>query len=261
VRRSRAAPGDGRAGTGRTIGALGLAYALGSAATAGVALAYFAGFLAGVVPRSVDTGPSVRWAQAVGRDVAVLALFGLQHSVMARSTVKRALARVVPPALERSTYVLLSALGLALVMWQWRPIPALVWRVDTPLGVLLMRALLVAGVLVVLAASRAIEAFGLLGLPQAYAAYRGERTPAARFVTPGPYRVVRHPIQAGTLVVLWATPVMTAGHLLLAGVFTVYVLIALRYEERDLVRAFGAEYAAYRERVPALVPRPGRRAR
>lgn len=244
----------------RTVGWFGLAYALASTAAVLVSLAWFVGFLAAVLPRSVDAGPRAGVAAAATRDVAVLALFGLQHSVMARPAVKRALARVTPPDLERSTYVLLSSLLLALVMWQWRPIAAVVWRVDAPVGALLLRALFAAGLLEATLASWAIDAGALLGVRQAIAGFRGMALPPPRFATPGPYGLVRHPIQSGTLVALWAAPVMTMGHALLAAVFTAYVLIALRYEERDLEREFGATYAAYRQRVPALLPRLRRRA-
>lgn len=251
--------GTTRPGAARDVGWPGLAFALGTAAAALLSLAWFVGFLADVVPRSVDTGPRAGLAAAAARDVALLALFGAQHSVMARPAVKRVLARFTPPALERSGYVLASTVLLALLMWQWRPIAAEVWRVDARPGALLLRALFVAGLLEAMLATAVIDGAALLGVRQAVAGFRCQALPPARFVTPGPYRLVRHPIQTGTLVALWAAPVMTAGHAVLAAGFTAYVLIALRYEERDLVREFGAAYEAYRRRVPALVPRPGRR--
>jgi len=175
--------------------------------------------------------------------------------VMARRSFKRWWTRVVPTSIERSTYVLASSVVIGLIIWQWRPMPSLVWHVEHPIGTGLLWALFGIGWATALISTFLISHAELFGLQQVWARWRETLPEASAFQTPFFYRVVRHPMQAGIALGLWATPTMSAGHLLLAAGMTVYILIGLYFEERDLVRAFGARYAAYREQVPKLVPR------
>ena len=216
----------------------------------------FIGFV-GDLPlhRSVDGGPSAPLAQAVLVDLALLGLFGLQHSLMARAAFKRWWTRAVPPALERSTYVLASSLALAILMWQWLPIPApIVWEFSGP-AALALQVLFWSGWAVMLASSFLIDHGELFGLKQVYWFVMKERAPQQPFRTPAFYRYVRHPLYTGLLAAFWATPRMTAGHLLFAAGFTAYILVGIRFEERDLVAQFGSRYVQYRRRVGMLLPR------
>lgn len=216
-------------------------------------IGYFVLFVAGiVVPKTVDRG-SGPLGPALLVDMLLLLLFGLQHSIMARTSVKRRLERVVPQALERSTFVLASGLVLLLIFWLWRPIPAIVWYADGT-SATVARAALWGGVILAVASTFVFSHTELFGLQQPYRYLRGGPPAASGFRIPLLYRVVRHPMHLGMLIVLWATPVMTTGHLLFALGMTVYVLVGIRFEERDLIRAFGDEYRAYRLEVPALVP-------
>lgn len=216
-------------------------------------IGYFFLFVAGVlVPKTVDRG-SGPLGPTVLVDLVLLLLFGLQHSTMARPSVKRRLARVVPQALERSTFVLVSGLVLLLVFWLWRPIPALLWYADGT-SAIVARAALWGGVLLAVVSTFVFSHTELFGLQQAYRHLRGHAPTASGLRVPPLYRVVRHPMHLGMLIVLWATPVMTAGHLLFALGMTAYVLVGIHFEERDLIRMFGEGYRAYRREVPALIP-------
>jgi protein-S-isoprenylcysteine O-methyltransferase Ste14 len=221
---------------------------------------YLIGFVGDlVVPRTVDhalTGPV---GLAVAVDVLLVALFAVQHSVMARPAFKRWWTRYVPSSIERSTYVLLTSLLLALLFWQWRSIPAIVWDVTSPPGRLVIWALFWLGWAIVLAATFMINHFELFGLRQVYSAWRQRPLTETGFRVTLLYRVVRHPLVLGFIIAFWAAPTMTAGHLLFAAVMTGYILVALQFEERDLLATLGARYAAYRETVPMLVPLPHRR--
>uniref|UniRef100_UPI0035CA66B8 methanethiol S-methyltransferase n=1 Tax=uncultured Sphingomonas sp. TaxID=158754 RepID=UPI0035CA66B8 len=222
---------------------------------------YLIGFVGGfaVLPRTVDFGPAAPAPLAIAGDLALIAVFGLQHSVMARPGFKRRWARIVPPVLERSIYVLLASLVLILLFAGWRPIPIVLWAVADPVGTPILWALFATGWGIVLASTYMINHFELFGLSQTWAHFRGRQPGAARFVTPIFYRVVRHPLYSGFLLAFWATPVMTVGHLVLALGMTAYVLIAIWHEERDLVDMFGDEYRDYRARVGMLAPGIGRR--
>jgi len=214
-----------------------------------------------VVPRSIDTGPAAPVALAILIDVGLLSLFAVQHSVMARQGFKRRWRRIVPGWLERSTYVLAASLVLALLMWAWRPLPQTIWSVEAPALRFLLWTLFGAGWGVVLLSTFLIDHFRLFGLKQVWAGLRGRQLEPPAFETPGLYRHVRHPLYLGFLMAFWATPTMTVGHLLFAGVWTSWILLAIRLEERDLAAFHGPDYEKYQRRVPMLVPAPRRAAR
>lgn len=217
---------------------------------------YAFGFVANVaVPKSIDSMPADSFMKALGINVALLAVFALQHSVMARKGFKTMWTRVIPKAAERSTYVLCSSLALILLFWQWRPMGGVVWQMSDPVAVMMMHVIAVAGWLTVLATTFLLNHFDLFGLRQIWFNLRGLDYTPLRFSTPGPYRYVRHPLYAGWLMAFWATPTMTAAHLVFSVLTTVYILVAIRFEERDLEREHGHSYAQYRKRVPMLVPR------
>jgi protein-S-isoprenylcysteine O-methyltransferase Ste14 len=236
-------------------GILTLAYGVFSYLVFFVTFVYAIGFVGNlVVPKSLDSGPTDPWFTAVAINLALLALFAVQHSVMARPAFKRFLTRLVPDAAERSTYVLASSLALIVLFWQWRPLGGIVWNVENEVG----RAVLVGGFAfgwtLVLVTTFLINHFDLFGLRQTWRAFRGRPQAPLRFVMPVLYRVVRHPLYVGWLFAFWCTPTMTVAHLLFALMTTGYILFAIPLEERDLMRAH-PEYAGYRKRVPMLVPR------
>lgn len=219
---------------------------------------YGVGFLSDVlVPRTVDSGPMDPFATALAVDLGLIALFGLQHSVMARPGFKRWWTRFVPEHLERSTYVLLASVTLLLVFWLWRPIPGEIWTVEATWARWSLWALYGAGWAGVYVAGEAIDSDHLMGVSQVRDHLEGEEISSPGFQTPGPYRFVRHPIQLSFLVAFWATPRMTVGHIVFSAGMTLYILVGLLFEERDLVRSFGDRYLDYRQRVPKLIPGVG----
>jgi len=215
---------------------------------------YAIGFVGGfLVPRTLDGAATGSLAKALLIDLGLLALFAVQHSVMARPWFKAAWTRLVPEALERSTYVLFSSAALILMFWQWRPLGGVVWSVDGDAAKLALRALFGFGFGLVLVSTFLINHFDLFGLRQVWLYLLGKPYTPLTFGTPGPYRLVRHPLYVGWFFAFWATPTMTLAHLLFAVMTAGYILIAIQFEERDLVRAHG-EYADYRRRVPMLIP-------
>lgn len=216
---------------------------------------YAIGFVSGIaVPKTIDAGTVKPIAETLAVNLALLSVFALQHSVMARKSFKRWWTKTVPQPVERSTYVLFSALALALLIWQWRPMPEAVWQIGNPSLAMAVQGLSLLGWAIAFLATFMISHFELFGLNPVVVHLVGTKMPEARFRTPGLYRVVRHPIYFGFLVAFWAAPVMTYGHLLFAVVMTAYILVGVAFEERDLVAAFGDEYRAYRARVAMLVP-------
>jgi len=232
-----------------------LLYAIVSYAVFFVSFLYSLGFVGNyLVPKSIDVGGATHWSEAIVVDMLLLGLFAIQHSIMARPAFKRWSAQFVPEASQRSTYVLLASLIQLLLFWQWRPIPNQIWMVDGVAAWLLI-GIYWLGWLIMLASTFMIDHFDLSGLRQAFSALRGAEVPGQLFKTPLLYKVVRHPIMLGLLLAFWATPEMTAGHLLFAIMTTAYILVGVQFEERDLIAEFGATYQHYRQRVPMLLPR------
>ena len=213
-----------------------------------------------VVPRTVDIGPAAPVAAAVVIDVALIALFGVQHSVMARQGFKARWTRVIPVPAERSVYVLMASAALIILMSFWRPIDGMVWSVTNPLGETLLWALFALGWGIVLLSTFLLNHFELFGLQQAWLHMRGRAAEPHQLRQPLFYKWVAHPLYSGFFLAFWATPHMSYGHLLLAAGVSVYMLIAIRYEERDLTNYYGEDYTRYRSSVGMIFPRFGRRA-
>lgn len=225
-----------------------------------VAFLYAVGFVAGLgVPKHIDSGASGDFGTALAIDLLLLSLFAVQHSGMARPGFKRWWTRFVPPPIERSTYVLVSSLVLIALFWFWRPLPSLLWNVESDAARIALYGLSGVGWLLVLAGTFVINHFELFGLRQVWR-YSQQRPSAEEpFVVRALYRIVRHPIMLGFLVAFWATPTMSLGHLLFALMTTGYIVVAVKFlEERDLVAQFGDTYRDYQRRVPMLLPLPRR---
>jgi len=232
-----------------------LLYAIVSYAVFFASSLYAIGFVGNyIVAKSIDTGGAANISEAIVVDLMLLGLFAIQHSIMARPVFKRWFAGIIPEACQRSTYVLLSSLILLLLFWQWQPIPIQVWQIGG-IAAWFLTGVYWLGWLIAFASTFMIDHFDLSGLRQAYFALRGAKDPGQTFRTPLLYKIVRHPLMLGFLLAFWATPAMTAGHLLFAVMTTAYILVALQFEERDLIAVFGATYQQYRERVPMLLPR------
>ena len=224
-------------------------------------LVFFATFLYAIaflgdfaVPKAIDSGVEGSLARALAINAALLGLFAVQHSVMARPWFKRAWTRIVPPAAERSTYVLFASLAMILMFWKWEPMGGVIWELESPVGRFLSYGIYAFGWVLLLVATFLINHFDLFGLRQVYLNFRGREYTGLQFRTPLLYRYVRHPIYVGWLCIFWATPKMTVAHLVFAVATTAYILMAIPWEERDLLRAHGEVYQRYREQVPKLIP-------
>jgi methanethiol S-methyltransferase len=216
---------------------------------------YAVGFVAQiVVPKTIDSGPTSPWPGALLINLALMSIFAVQHSGMARQGFKKLFARVALPAIERSTYVLAASLTLILLFWQWQPMPAVVWNVEHPVLAGVVTACGALGWLIALYSTFLISHFELFGLTQVVAHFAGRMAEPVKFKTPGLYRLIRHPIYLGFIIAFWSAPTMTQGHLLFAAVTTAYIFVGIYLEERDLVSLFGHEYRRYRERVAMLLP-------
>lgn len=221
---------------------------------------YVPGFILNIlVPKSIDTGVPGPLGAALLVNILLLAAFAVQHSGMARSGFKAWLTRSLPEPAERSTYVLLSSLLLYILFWQWRPIPVVVWQVDHPVGSSILIGLCLTGWLIVFYATLLIDHFDLFGMRQVVLQFREKPYTHRAFTTPSLYKYIRHPLYLGWFIFFWATPRMTAGHLLFAVVTTTYILIAINWEERDLVKALGEPYQRYQETTPKILPFPRKR--
>ena len=211
-----------------------------------------------IVPRSIDLAPGRAESLTLRLiiDALLLSLFAIQHSVMARAWFKRKWTQVVSPALERSTYVLIASLILLLLFWQWRPLglARVAWDVQNPTVRLVLQGLFWLGWLLVLISTFLIDHFELFGLKQVIHYLKGTEPAPHTFKTPGLYKGVRHPLYLGFIIAFWSTPRMSMGHLFFAGMTTAYILVAIQFEERDMIRAFGEKYEDYRKHVSMLAP-------
>lgn len=216
---------------------------------------YLAGFLGDFyVPRTIENGIETSLTIAILIDLGLILLFGLQHTVMARPNFKQWLTNIVPEPAERAVYVMMSNIALVLLYWQWRPTEETIWDIQNTAGQAVMYGFLALGFLIVLVTTFLINHFDLFGLRQIWLHFQGKEYTSLGFVLPGPYKLVRHPLYVGWIIAFWATPKMSYSHLLIAVGMTVYILIAIYYEERDMVKFF-SEYADYKKNVPMLIPR------
>lgn len=223
------------------------------------AFLYSIGFIGNIgVPKSIDSAPVHPLGLSLAIDLGLLALFAVQHSGMARPAFKRWLTRFIPAHAERSTYVLLSTLCLALMMWQWAPLGGVVWHVTNHWGAIMLIGLYFTSWALLLYATFLIDHFDLFGLRQSYFALRDREVPALQFRTPALYRLIRHPIYLGWLGIFWFTPTMTVTHLVFAAVSSAYIWVGIQFEEADLQKAH-PEYAQYKQKVPAVFPSLRRR--
>jgi protein-S-isoprenylcysteine O-methyltransferase Ste14 len=220
------------------------------------AIAFVGGF---VVPRRLDGPLETSVAAAIAIDCGLLTIFALQHSIMARRWFKEWWTGIVPWAIERSTFVLAASLALLLLFWQWRPIGIAIWSVENAAARLVLWTLFAAGWGTVLVVTFLINHFDLFGLRQVWLPLVGRPYTPISFRTPLPYRFVRHPLYFGFLLAFWMTPTMTLAHLVFALATTAYIVLAIQFEERDLVAEHGAAYEAYRRSVPMLLPGSGPR--
>jgi len=217
---------------------------------------YALGFVGNfIVPVTMDGTPAIATGRALLIDVLLLGIFAIQHSLMARPFFKRWLTRFIPESAERSTYVLLSSLALIAMFVLWQPLGGIAWQIEDPTARTVMYGLFGFGWLLVLVSTFLINHFDLFGLRQVWLQLLGRPYRPLKFRTPGPYKLIRHPLYLGWLFAFWATPTMTGTHLLFAFLTTAYILVAIQLEERDLVDTLGDDYVQYRGKVPMIIPR------
>jgi len=221
-----------------------------------MAFLYSIGFVGNfIVPKSIDSGTETTFLQALLVNALLLSVFAIQHSVMARPAFKKWLSSIISTAIERSTYVLLSSLALILMYWKWQPMTTIIWEAENDTVALVLTGVFFFGWLVVFLSTFMINHFELFGLKQIFDNLKNKQTQNPKFQTNYFYKIVRHPIMLGFIIAFWATPLMTAGHLIFAIATTVYILIAVRYlEEKDLRKSIGKEYEEYQKKVPMIFP-------
>ena len=233
-----------------------LAFALIAYVLAVKPMVYFVGFLANLyVPKTIDGGPVDSPIHALAVDVALIFFFCLTHSTMARPPVKEKIARLVSADLERPLYSAIAGLQFALLIWVWRPLPHVVWSIQGRFGSGALWTLYWTGWAIVVAGVLTLGSSRLYGLETVWARFRGRTPPADELTVRGPYRMIRHPLYSGTLLALWSAPTLSVGRALLAALFTIYILVARRLEERELLAIHGARYASYRQDTGAYLPR------
>jgi len=217
---------------------------------------YWFGFMGNLsfLPKTIDSGTPGPLAMSVLINIALIALFGVQHAVMARKGFKKAITKIIPAAAERSTFVLMTGIVLSLIMWQWRPIPTTLWDVQNTIAQFAIYGLFWGGWALIVFASFVINHFELFGLQQIWFNLINKPIPKIDFKMPLLYKVVRHPIMLGVLIGIWSTPHMTFGHLVFSLAMTGYIMIGIRMEERDLIANHGERYLTYKEQVPGLIP-------
>ncbi len=240
--------------------AIAFVYGVGAYGIFFLTFLYLIGFLGNlIVPRSIDVGPAAGMTTALLVNFALIALFGIQHTVMARPEFKEKWTKIIPKSIERSTYVLITSLLLILLYWQWRPMTGtVIWEAEAAWAQTVLWAVFFGGFGIVLLSTFIIDHFDLFGLRQVWLNMRQKEYTSSGFKVTFFYKFVRHPLYVGWIMSFWGTPRMTLGHLLFAVGMTAYIMIAIRYEERDLVRFLGEDYAKYREKVPMLIPRFGK---
>ena len=216
---------------------------------------YAFGFVGNLfVPKSIDGEPRLPLAQALLINASLLLVFALQHSIMARPVFKKWWTKIIPEQAERSTYVLLSSLCLILLVWQWQPMGGFIWRIEAPIAKTILTILFITGWMIVLISTFMINHFDLFGLRQVWFYFLGKKYEPLHFRIPFFYKYVRHPLYLGWLIAFWATPIMSAAHLLFAVLTTGYILTAIKFEEKDLIIHFGEKYLTYKRWVPKIIP-------
>lgn len=221
-----------------------------------IAFLYAIGFVGNfIVPKSIDSGIETTFLQALLVNALLLSVFAIQHSVMARPAFKKWVTSIISPAIERSTYVLLSSLALILMYWKWQPMKTIIWEAENDTVALVLTGVFFFGWLIVFLSTFMIDHFELFGLKQIFDNLKNRQTQNPKFQINYLYKIVRHPIMLGSIIAFWATPLMTVGHLIFAIMTTLYILIAVKYlEEKDLRKSIGKEYEEYQKKVPMIVP-------